>query len=207
MNMRRWALLSFVLLLAGCATTQPISSADKQRVGTVYLNSTVPIPPNMYYLGPGSGPAFMFGAVGAIAAAPAMESSRANFQKQTAAAGGATIDRIVLEEVRGRFAESGKFAFSDSQAGAAATLSVTITQYGFSIPNGFSSKLVPMLAFRCELKDAAGKALWSDSAMVLTLGNPVEAMDPDLIRNSPQAREEAWRGAARALAKKLAAAY
>jgi hypothetical protein len=88
-----------------------------------------------------------------------------------------------------------------------AVLHVTIPIYGFSVPHGFSGMLVPILSIRCELKDAAGKVLWSVTERVLTLGNPVEPLSPEAVRSDPKAMEGAWRGAARHISAEIAKSY
>jgi hypothetical protein len=165
--------------LFGCATstTQAISNSDKVKVASVNLNEQVPYPSQMYYIGPGGATGLMFGAIGGLLAAPGIEKERQTAQAQTS--GGTSIDRIVYEETLAQLRASGKFAISERPIAGGATMHVSVTQYGFSIPNGFSSRLVPILRIQLELRDAAGHMLWTGSSRTLTLGNPVESVDAE----------------------------
>ena len=194
------------VVLAACASTQSISTSDKAKVKAVRLNGSVGVPQRVYYLGPGGANALAFGAIGGALGASGIEKERANFQQQTGS-GGTGIDRIVLEEVRDQFQKSGKFKLIDKDEPGAAILDVTVTTYGFSIPHGFSSKLVPILGIRCEMKDSTGRIIWSDTENARPLGNPVDSIDADVIKTSVTAREQAWRAAAKALAARMAVAY
>lgn len=199
------ALIAIPLVLLGCASTQPIAQADKTAVKAVVVSREVPVPAKMYYLGPGGASAFAFGAIGAAAAAPGIEKDRAAFQEQ--AAGGKGIDAIVLEEVLVQVRKSGKFPLVESPATGAATLHTAVLSYGFSIPHGFSQRLVPVLDIRCELREPSGRVIWSATQRVLPLGNPVDSIPAEDVQKSPAIREAAWREAARALAIKIVETY
>ncbi len=202
----RLMLAVVVAVLAGCASVQPISDADRKAVTAVVINREVAKPPQMYYLGPGGAAGLMFGAIGGALAAGSIEESRKSFE-QYVARNGVSIEKIVLEEISAAVRASGKFPLADATRPGTATLIVSIGQYGFSIPNGFSSKLVPILALRCELKDTSGKVVWSADDRLLTLGNPVEPAEPEAIRSDPKAMEASWRAAAKHLAAAIVAGY
>ena len=202
----RTFLLLALLMLGGCASVQPISDADRKAVTSVAISPSVTKAPDMYYLGPGMTAGLMFGAVGALVAAPAMERSRKAFEEYTAKHG-ISLERIVLEEVEGALRRAGKMPLGAQSGPGAAVLHVAVPQWGFSVPHGFSGMLVPILYIRCELKDAQGKLLWSSSERVLPLGNPVEALTPEAVRSDPKAMADAWRGAARHIAAEIAKTY
>lgn len=199
-----WMLL--LVWLSGCASVQPISDADRKAVAAVFIGREVAKPPAIYYLGPGGATGLLFGAIGGALSASSIEESRKSFQAY-AERNAIAIEKIVYEEISAAAKASGKFPLVDSPRPGAATLVVTVFQYGFSIPNGFSSKLVPILGLRCELKDAAGKLVWSADDRLLTLGNPVEPAEPESIRNDPKAMEASWRAAAKHLAAAIVAQY
>lgn len=201
-----FAIVLIPALLAACGTTQTISTSEKAAVKAAYLSESVPVPPNMYYLGPGGAAGLAFGALGALAAAPSIEKSRVAFQEQ-AGAGAKTIDRIVLEEFRAQLGQSKKISLSPTKQPGYSTISASVTSYGFSIPHGFSSKLVPILGIRCEMTDSSGRVVWSATENTRPLGNPVEPIDADLIKSSERARAEAWQAAAKALIGKIMASY
>jgi len=206
MNKLLIAFLASLTLLSGCATRQPISQADKVAVTAVVVNKTVSVPEKMYYLGPGGATGLMFGAIGGALAAPGIESSRADFQSKIGESE-VTIRTIVLEEMLSKFRESGKFPLAESSPQDATTLNISITQYGFSIPHGFSSSLVPILRITCELKNSSGRVLWSETSGTMPLGNPVESIPADIVQKNVSTRNAAWRGAAKAIAKNIVDSY
>ena len=204
--MLRFASVFIALLLASCAAVQPISDADRRKLAGVTIDAAVAKPPAMFYLGPGGATGLMFGAIGGALSASSIEESRKAFQVYVDK-NGISIEKIVLDEVSTALRRSGKFPLADAPQPGSALVTVSIVQYGFSIPHGFSSKLVPILGVRCELKDASGKLLWSAQEHTRPLGNPVEPAEPDSIRNDPKAMEGSWRAAAKHIAAAIADGY
>ncbi|MBI2769089.1 MAG: hypothetical protein HYX47_05680 [Burkholderiales bacterium] len=214
-HIRRLFLVLAVAVLAGCATPPPKTAltGPKQQVSKVYLNEFVSVPVRMYYMGPGGANFMLFGALGVIpgaiagaVAAPGLERSRAEFQYRSITEG-TQIETIVLEEMRAVFAASGKLTLVPQSEAGGAMLTVSVNQYGFSIPNGFSSKLVPILDAEAHIKDGNGAIVWSDRQRSTPLTSPVEAKDAAAIQQDAAAREAAWREAARALARRMVATY
>ena len=71
---RSTCLLALMFVLSACATTKDLSVEDRGKVSAVRINSNVQKAPAMYYLGPGTGILFAFGAVGgAVEAASSVE--------------------------------------------------------------------------------------------------------------------------------------
>jgi len=200
----RYFAVLLALLLAGCAAVQPISDVERKKITNVVVSETVTKPPAMSYLGSIGG--LMFGAVGAAATGPTMEDGRKAAQAFVEK-NGISIEKIVLEEMTAAIRRSGKFPLADQPKAGGAVINIAIVQYGFSIPHGFSSKLVPTLFVRCDMKDTAGKLVWSSSERVLTLGNPVEGVEPEVFRSNPKAMEASWRAAAKHIAGAIAAGY
>ena len=189
-------LLFISVLVSSCAPMpQKMSELDRKAIQLASINSNVPKPPAPYYLGPGGGVGRMVGALGAIATEPGREEGR-NGLRDFLEKNGVSIERIVLEEFSAVLRASGKLLVAETAGPGAATINITIRQYGLSIPNGFSSKLVPILFIVCEMVDPSGKIVWSASDRLLTLGNPVEALPADEIRNDPKAIENILRAAA-----------
>src|SRR5258708_33225920 len=122
-----WLLLA-ALLAGGCASVQPISDADRRKVASVTINPNVSKPQEMSYLGPGGSAGLMFGALGAIIAAPALESSRRSFQDYVVK-NGISIERIVLEEVEAAMRRSGRLPLTSSPEPRGAVIHVCILQY------------------------------------------------------------------------------
>lgn len=198
-------LLALLFLLSACATTQNLSDEDRRKISVVRINSNVQKVPAMYYLGPGTGILFAFGAIGAgVAAAVSVEPGKA--LQEFAEKNGIFIEKIAFQEIDTALRQSGKLKVSDSGEASAATMNVLVVQYGFSIPHGFSSNLVPVVAIRCEMVDAAGKVIWSANDTVLTLKNPAAPMSLEAMRDNPKSIEDAWRSAARRIAGNIARA-
>lgn len=197
-NMRALCLITFCILLVGCASTPRLSSDDRAHLGVVRIDPTIDTPTQMHYLGPGSGIGFMFGAVGAAITAAANLSPGEQLNK-FAQDNGIHIDQIVREEATEAFQQSGKLDLTELQDANAATLKISISMYGFSISSGFSSKLVPVINIKCVLIGRDGKTIWSASDSVLTLGNPAEGKTPDEFNANPKLIGDAWRTAVKAV--------
>jgi hypothetical protein len=196
-------LLAACTLLAGCAPApQRLGDADRRAIRVVRIDPAIPKPPEIYYLGPGGGAGLMFGALGAVATESGRQEARDSL-RAFLAKNNVSIERIVLDEFGAALRASGKLSVSDAAGPGIPTIKIAILQYGLSIPNGFSSNLVPILYLACEMVDASGKAVWSASDRLLTLGNPIEAVPGEEMRNSPTAIEKAWRAAARHLSAQI----
>jgi hypothetical protein len=198
--------LPFVLvlsvLLTGCASTQKMSEQDKKRIEVVKLNTKVERPKDMYYFGPGASIGLLFGAVGgAIAGASnvAPGSEMLSFAEQN----GVRIEEIVAQEFEGALRQSGKLKIVDMAGDSGATINLSVIQFGFSVPNGFSSKLVPVVSFKSEMVDAGGNVIWSARDSVLPLGNPVEGEPADALRSNAKAIDAAWRAAVKHIARSM----
>jgi hypothetical protein len=188
-------LLIALLCAAGGALAQQVT-----------VNPSVAKPEKISYLGPGGSGAIAFGALGGAAGAQGVEDNRAAFQAHVEKHG-ISIERIVREEVEEAVRKSEKLKLADAAAAGAGTLSVALRQYGLSIPHGFSSRLVPTMQMQIALADAEGKVTWTGSQMLLPLGNPVDAVEPQAVRDDPKVIEAVWRAAARHLATGILGGY
>lgn len=184
------------LILGGCAANRPLEEADRARLTAIWINPNVEVSPQMYYMGPGSSVGFLFGAVGGVATALANLSPGEQF-RQFAESHGIAIDRIVREEVIRAFQVSGKPKLVDAPGSGTTVLVIKVPIYGFSIPHGFSGRLVPAVNIECTLIDAQGKTIWRAHDSVTPLGSPVEGHTPEEYRANPALIEEVWRIAAR----------
>lgn len=194
--------IAISVLLSGCASTQQLSEQDKKKIEVVRLNDQVKRPKEMFYFGPGASIGFAFGAIGgAIAAASQIGPGQELLAY--AERNGVRIEEIVAQEFGEALRQSGKFRISDTTEANGATISLSVFQFGFSVPNGFSSKLVPVIAYSGEMVDASGNVLWRASQSLSPLGNPVDGMPADELRANPKAIEAAWRAAARHMANNM----
>lgn len=156
----------------------------------------------MYYFGPGASVGLLFGAVGG-AIAGAANIAPGNAMLSFAEQNGVLIEEIVSQEFEGVLRESGKLKIVDMPGDNGATINLSVLQFGFSVPNGFSSKLVPVVSFKSEMVDAGGNVIWSARDGVLPLGNPVEGESADALRSNAKAIEAAWRAAVKHIARNM----
>lgn len=199
---RALGIVALLMLLAGCASTPPLGADARDRLGEVWINPVVETPKDMYYLGPGSGFGMMFGAIGGaiVGAANIAPGERL---RQFAAAHDIHIDQIVKEEATKAFQDSGKLKLADAPRAGVATLKITVPMYGFTIPTGFNSDLVPIVSIKCTLTDSTGKVIWSANEATQALGNPAPGKTPDELRENPKLIEELWRTAAKSVMKDI----
>lgn len=197
------SLVAVCFVLVACASTPKLSPDAQGRFSAVRIDPNVNVATDMYYLGPGSGVGMMFGAIGGAITAAANEAPGEKLRR-FAEDNGAHIDQIVREEARQAFRQSGKLNLTDDQSPNVATLKISVPMYGFSIPNGFSSDLVPVVKIECVLVDSDGKTIWSANDSVLPLGNPAEGKTPDELRANPKLIEQAWRIAVRSIMANIA---
>jgi hypothetical protein len=196
------SLLALLFLLTGCATTKTLSDEDRKKINVVRIDSTVVKMPDMYYMGPGTSILLMGGAAGGVVAGLSSAGPKKALQDY-AEKNGVFIEKIALEEIDAALRQSGKVRVAASGEATEAIMHVTVLQWGFSIPNGFSSKLVPVVQIGCQIVDATGRVMWLASDSVLPLGNPVAPMSLEAIRDNPRLIEDAWRGASRQIARNL----
>ena len=208
------------ILIGGCVTTQHLSDEDRKNMSVVRINSPVQKVPRMYYSGPETAGARWFGAFGAIggaaagaaagaeaaagAAASATRVESAKVLQDFAETNGIFIEQIAFQEIDSALRQSGKLKVSGSGEPAGAIINIAVYQYGFSIPHGLSSNLVPVVAIRCEMVDATGNVIWSASDRVLPLRNPVAPMSLEAMRDNPKRIEDAWRRASKRIAENIA---
>ncbi len=196
-------LLALVFLLSGCATTQNLGDEDRKKISVVRINSNVQKAPAMYYLGPETPGVLWSGASGgSVVPTTSVESAIA--LQDFAEKNGIFIEKIAFQEIDAALRQSGKLKVSDSGEATEAIINVTVYQYGFSVPNLFTSNLVPVVSIRCEMVDAAGKVIWSASDSVLTLRNPAASMSLTTMRDDPKRIEIAWRLASKRIAGSIA---
>lgn len=196
-------LATVCLAFAGCASTPELEANAKTNLGPVRIDQPIYSAKEMYYLGPNSGFGLMFGAVGGVAVAIANQSPGQKLQA-FAEANGIHIDQIVREEAAKAFQDSGKIKLTDDPNSKGAVLKISVPMYGFSIPTGFSSHLVPVIKIECALVAPDGTIIWKANDSVLPLGNPAKGITTDEIKQNPKLIEDSWRTAVRAIMEKFA---
>ena len=210
-----WLLLVASLLAGGCAQVPRVSDPGRAKIDTVVIDHNVPVPDQLYYLGPGLMPYMAFGLIGAVVAqsngaADAATAQPAELLKQHIKKNGIEMDKIAYSEVDAGIKRSGKFKVLDAAPAPApnvGTLKISVLRYGFSIPNGFSSRLVPLVIIKCDLVDSDGKVVWSENDRTRPLGNPVESISPEEMRDNPKLIDDAWHGASHYIIDKIMGGY
>jgi hypothetical protein len=210
-----WGLLALALAAGGCAQIPRVNDAGRNKIDTVVIDPNVPEPDGIYYLGPGSIIFFPGGLVGAV-----ISQATGHWDETVVKPGTALyahilnshidVSAIALEETKDELRSWGKWQVLDAPPPPApnvGTLKITVARYGFSIPNGFSSRLVPIVTLKYDLIDSTGKVVWSENDYTHPLGNPVEGLMPEEMRDNPKSIETALRGASRYISKKLLTIY
>lgn len=191
----------WALALTGCASNQAMSDADRAAVQSVYISPDVKKVDKPFYYGPTAAIGSLFGVVGALATMD-KTADEATQLKEFAEKNNILIENIVREELSSAIRASGKLPLSDSAAGASATITINIKQYGFSLPNGFSRQLVPILFVQCTMTDKSGKVIGLGGDAIRPLGNPVPEV-PLQAMQDPVVMEKQWRLGAQAVAKEI----
>ncbi|WP_296055214.1 hypothetical protein [uncultured Amphritea sp.] len=182
------ALILVFLYLSGCASSIQMSKMDREAIGSIKVIDKVTTPEGMYYFGPGQQALILFGPLGG-AVAGAIAAKPAEQIDQFARDNNIVIEQIVKEEFLTQLANSGKFKISNNEI-SDANLEIKIFMYGLTIPNGFSSELVPVLKVSASIINKADKIIWSNSGYIFGDDYPSHPLEE--IKNNPDLLKEAW---------------
>ena len=116
-------------------------------------------------------PGMLFGAVGGAIAA-ASNKKPADELKTFAKENSISIAEIVRTQFIDQLAAKNQFRIVDGNADAVVKLDVY--QYGISIPNGFSTRFVPVLFVRCQVIKPNDQVVSASSGQVHPLSDVVE---------------------------------
>jgi hypothetical protein len=188
--------------VSGCASTQTITASDRQSIKSISISPEIKKRDSMYYYGPGKWAADQFPVVGGIALAMSHKPIGEDLELQ-ALTNNIHIDQIAREEVASALRNANRYKLEEDGSPGTDTLVIEINQYGFSVPNGGSSKLVPLVRITCSIIDANGRTLWKASDGLLPLFNPVKAERPEDLYNNPKLIENSWRDASKIIAAKI----
>ncbi|WP_172201025.1 hypothetical protein [Niveibacterium sp. COAC-50] len=194
-------LLAFCLCLFLCPPSMAQEVAETTQ--TIFVDRELAKPKPMYYFGPGGGAALMFGALGAAAVEKAMTPAQAI--QRHAEDNGVFIERIVLEALLAELKKSGRGVVTEGALSVDSMFKLEIQLYGFSIPHGFSSKLVPVLSVSCAVFGKNGDRVATRRGYVGPLGNPADGVDEAELKD-PAVIERLWTIAAQAAVQKIMAA-
>ena len=195
------AALSFFLV--GCASTQKLTDVDRKGIKAVQVNPDMPKAAQFYYMGPGM--AMAGGLLGPIGVFLSADDNKSEAVRIATAIDKSKLDvyKITYEELSAALEKSGKLPLAKESSPDATKLNIYVFQMGFSIPNGFSSKLVPLLGVRASLVDSSNRILWTDVERTMTLGNPSDGHTLDELLGDPNLLEQEMRLAAKDVAAGL----
>lgn len=191
--MRTLINLLVVLALCACASTHALKETDRNTITTVAISPDVKVAPEVYYFGPGTSVAMLFGAVGG-AAAVAANKGPADELKEFAKDNRISIEDIVRKEFVAQLHAGRKFRVSEDNANA--TFRLDVSQYGLSVPTSLSGGLVPILRVHAELLNTKGEVIWSTTGRVHPLSGIVDSASPEVIHGNPQILRNMWTEAA-----------
>lgn len=199
------AIISVVLLVSACATSQPLSDTDRAKFKSTKISAAVN-KGQLFLLAPsGANIGLMFGLVGGLAAAGPIEESRQVFATYLEK-NSISIERVVREEIETALRQSGKIAIVSLEDPALPTINISVPQYGFGVTHLLSSNVVPVIQIQCDMIDNSGRVLWSASDRMLpSIASPMESTTWEQLRDNPKQIEEQWRKASRFLANKIVA--
>lgn len=199
------SIITVVLLIGGCATSQQLSDTDRAKFKSAKINASVN-KGQLFLLAPsGANIGLMFGLVGGLAAAGPIEDSRQAFSTYLEK-NSILVEKLVREEIELALRQSGKLAIVSLEDSALPTINISVPQYGFGVTHLLSSNVVPVLQIQCDLIDASGRLLWSaNDRMLPSIASPMESTTWEQLRDNPKQIEEQWRKASRYLAGKIVA--
>lgn len=192
------------LVISGCATSQKMSSEDKQKIKSTQISQSVD-KGQVFLLTPGGSSAgLMFGAAGALATSGSQANEQTTFLDYLKR-NDISIEKIVQQEFESALRASGKLAIVSAPDASVPTIKLSIPQYGFGVTHLLSSNVVPVLQIKGEMIDASsGKVVWSASDRMLpSIASPMDAMEWKQLAGDPKQVEEQLRKASKYLSNKL----
>lgn len=194
----RYLLVVIVLFVSSCATNK-VALREGVNLSAISIEENISIPSEIYYVGPGFGVGMLFGAIGG-AIAGANSASKSEVIKKFAKEHEIEIEQIVRRAFESEINKNNNLEINNNSENK---LSIIVKQYGLSIPNGFSRKLVPVLLVEAEIKDGENAVIWRDRDHVLPLSKTVKPFKLNQLKANPKLLENAWKAAAERAAKEI----
>lgn len=166
-------ILSYTLIsLTGCATTKSFSPESKRNIHSIYV-ANIKSPEAVYYYPPGA-------ALVGILAFAMTKDVPAQLAKE-AKDNNIIISEMVRQKMSTDLSHS-EFKVATDAKNSDATLKVYIGFYGFGVPNGFSTKVVPMLNLHAQLLQG-DKVVWENSYFVNSFDSLPSNRPDDILHN------------------------
>jgi hypothetical protein len=198
------ALLPLVIV-AGCATTQSMSEADRKTIRSVSVAKTIAMPASPTVVGKATQTGSFWG--GPLVMAVMMSTENPDivqFKRHV------ELNRIDLGEIiRQEFIAQLKAAHAFPEVvaeGSNATFDLTIEQYGLG--RGFSmsptnAPVRPTLRMIAKLSTPDGKVVWQNAHTLTALSSEIPSYVVDEYYKTPGKFEEAFKKAGEVVAKEL----
>lgn len=198
-----FVVVSSILLLSGCATVRTINLSPQQRteIHRVKIASTIATPNQLYYLGPGFGMTHLFfGLPGDLVEANKNESTSSRLLRY-AQYHNINISQLVREALTQSLHRNTHFQYI-TNGNADATITASIAKFGFSIPNGFSSHVKPLLVVNVTMRNRSGQVIWQTGASVMPFTSGIPSYTPAQLNASTI--KKSWQIAAQRVATEIA---
>jgi hypothetical protein len=198
------ALLALVFV-AGCATTQSISDAQRKSIRSVTVANKVVVPESPQVVGPSANKAGFW--LGPLAMVAVMHSENDDAVKLKSYLKEQKIDigQIVRQEFVTNLTATQAFPAIVAEGGEA-TIDLVVESYGFA--PGFSMRPInkpvrPTLRLIAKLSTSDGKVLWQHTGYTTNLSGEFEPYQLDEYYGTPGRVQEAFTKAAQLVVKEL----
>ncbi len=180
-------------------TAKSLSPEARRNLTSLSVDPEILVPDFYYYSQSQNTAVTFFGIFGALYAASANRDT-VDQLNQLMIDNDIAIDRIVRDEFIDQLRSRNLVPVAD---GSKSVVKLTVLQYGLSIPDGFTSALVPILWLRAELFDPEGTLVWRSIEKISPLGNPVFPKDLSLLINDPETLRAHLRAGARTVVSEI----
>lgn len=196
-------LASCLLLLQGCATTIPLNPSIKKSIHTVSVNESMTKPEQPYLMEPGIAVGMGFGAVGGLVTG-VIEEKHGKLLENYFRTHNIDVRKIVRNEVIHSLLRKKTLKYVSKDGNA--DLRLKIKFYGFSVPHGFSSQLMPILQVEGQLIKN-NVIVWQKTESTPFSTKKLPHYDATSLRQNPQLYAVMLKAAVQDVSKKLVASF
>jgi hypothetical protein len=195
---RLLALQIGLLLLTACTINPVLTSEQRKAIHTVQLDKNVTMPKNMYFWNGKMNliliPQPMFLPVESRQEGDELSS----FLQQRHV----VLEQIILQQLRKQLEQQKLFRIVDHASEADVVMRIEVKQYGFSLLNGFTTKLWPNLDLAVEMVKN-DQVIWRKTEATSKFMDDIPRYSYADIKNNPQYASEMWSVAVKALLKNI----
>ena len=176
MKFNQYLSLALVMIMCGCTSTQKLSDNNKKELKSFSISSDITHKnKEIYYFPPGASAA---GAFGGLLGAAIHDSATKNKKKaflNAVKSCGVNLNQELHSALKDSFLKNSRYQITEN---AGHKMKITVINYGFSVPNGFSSHLVPFLDVKCELFNSSGKKIWQAGHQTSIMNSKAKKFKP-----------------------------